>query len=207
MKAAPPRRIAAHYLCELATAAIERGESGTARQLLRAARGEMSPFPRAALLRAQIAERDADGVLAARLLRAAVHDAPQLLLEELPHMLRLAAPGTVEAMLTDLVALAESSPPDGLKALVFAAILAGLAEAPPLRHSIEKVIAQDATLSAVWAPGADPQRIAREIGALLAHAEQYRCTECGFAGRRFYWHCPACHAWEGFEMHAIVKLG
>ena len=46
-----------------------------------------------------------------------------------------------------------------------------------------------------------------EIGALLELAEKYRCNECGFAGRSFYWHCPACHAWDSFEAYAIVKLG
>ena len=58
IKAAPPRVVAAHYLCELATLAIERGEINAARGLLRQAREETTPFPRAALLRAQIAERE-----------------------------------------------------------------------------------------------------------------------------------------------------
>ena len=43
-------------------------------------------------------------------------------------------------------------------------------------------------------------------GALLAHAEKYRCNECGFSGRIFYWHCPACHSWDSFEAYAQVKL-
>jgi lipopolysaccharide biosynthesis regulator YciM len=49
--------------------------------------------------------------------------------------------------------------------------------------------------------------VAHEIGALLANAEKYRCNECGFAGRNFYWHCPACHSWDSFEPYAVVKLG
>src|SRR6202044_3382898 len=53
---APPRTVAAHYLCELAALAIERGDSADARNLLRQARGEAAPFARAAVLRAQIAE-------------------------------------------------------------------------------------------------------------------------------------------------------
>ena len=40
----------------------------------------------------------------------------------------------------------------------------------------------------------------------LAQAEKYRGTECGVAGRNFYWHCPACHSWDSFEAYAIVKL-
>jgi lipopolysaccharide biosynthesis regulator YciM len=26
----------------------------------------------------------------------------------------------------------------------------------------------------------------------------YRCDECGFKARQFYWHCPACHGWETY---------
>ncbi|MEA3133034.1 MAG: lipopolysaccharide assembly protein [Gammaproteobacteria bacterium] len=211
IKAAPPRLVSAHYLCELAGLAIERGEMDTARRLLRDARAEIAPFPRAAVLRAQIAERDADFGLAIRLLRTALREAPKLMQEELPHLLRLVAPDARDAVLVELVAQAESRDLDELKRLVFAAISAGLTDAAPLRAPIEKIFAQDATLQAVWrssdARRGDAQRIAHEIGALLAHAEKYRCNECGFAGRNFYWHCPACHAWDSFEPYAIVKLG
>jgi lipopolysaccharide biosynthesis regulator YciM len=61
-------------------------------------------------------------------------------------------------------------------------------------------------LQAVWQGAPAPERIAQEIGALLAQAEKYRCNECGFSGRSFYWHCPACHSWDSFEAYAIVKL-
>jgi lipopolysaccharide assembly protein B len=219
IKAAPPRLVSAHYLCELAGLTIERGETAAARRLLRDARAQVSPLPRAALLRAHIAERDADFPLAIRLLRGALHDAPKLMQEELPHLLRLMGPDARNVVLGELAAQAESRGLDELKRLVFAAISAGLADAAPLRAAIEKVFEQDATLQAVWqsGPGADSRRsdagrsdarrIAHEIGALLANAEKYRCNECGFAGRNFYWHCPACHAWDSFEPYAIVKLG
>jgi len=62
------------------------------RRLLREARAEVSPFPRAAVLRARIAERDGDVGLAVRLLRTALHEAPKLMQEELPHLLRLVPP-------------------------------------------------------------------------------------------------------------------
>src|SRR5271169_1994577 len=53
IKAAPPKFVAAHYLCELAGLALERGDISEARNLLRLARRESAPFPRAAILRAQ----------------------------------------------------------------------------------------------------------------------------------------------------------
>jgi lipopolysaccharide biosynthesis regulator YciM len=207
IKAAPSRMVAAHYLCELATLAIERGDIMGARQRLREARKEASPFPRAALLRAQIAERDAQPELAVRLLRRALTDSPELLQDELPHLLNLVQPEARDMVLTELVAQAESHDFGELKRLVFAAIAADLVDAQPLRTSIEKVFSQDPTLQAVWQAGPSQyQRTAHEIGALLAHAEKYRCNECGFSGRSFYWHCPACHTWDSFEAYAIVKL-
>jgi lipopolysaccharide biosynthesis regulator YciM len=208
LKAAPPRLVAAHYLCELATLAIERGDIVDARRLLREARAEATPFPRAALLRAQIAELEAQPALAVRLRRQALTDSPELLQDELPHLLKLVEPQARDAVLGELVAQAQSRDFNESKRLVFAAIAADLAGAPPLRPLIEKVFAHDAALQAVWR--ADPaqfDRSAREIGALLAHAEKYRCNECGFSGRSFYWHCPACHSWASFEAYAIVKLG
>jgi lipopolysaccharide assembly protein B len=207
IKAAPPPMVAAHYMCELAMLAIERGDMADARRLLREARAEASPFPRAALLRAQIAERDAQPELAVRLLRQALTDSPELLQDELPHLLKLVEPQARDTVLAELVAQAESHDLNELKRLVFAAIAADLVDAAPLRASIEKVFSQDAALQAVWR--ADPahyERTAHEIGALLAHAEKFRCNECGFSGRSFYWHCPACHSWASFEAYAIVKL-
>jgi lipopolysaccharide assembly protein B len=207
IKAAPPRIVAAHYLCELAALAIERGDTADARQLLRDARGEAAPFARAALLRAEIAERDGEPALAVRLLRQALTESPALLQDELPHLLKLADPQTRNVILADLVAQAESHDFAELKRLVFAAIAADLIDAPPLRGAIEKVLSQDATLQAVWRAGpAQYERTAHEIGALLAHAEKYRCNECGFSGRTFYWCCPACHTWDSVEAYAIVKL-
>jgi rubrerythrin len=109
--------------------------------------------------------------------------------------------------LSELVAQAEQREFGDLKRLVFAAIAADLGGAAPLRASIEKVFSQDGALQAVWREGPMQfERIAQQVGALLAQAEKYRCNECGFAGRNFYWHCPACHSWDSFEAYAVVKL-
>jgi lipopolysaccharide biosynthesis regulator YciM len=204
---APPRLVAAHYLCELAALDLERGAIDAARALLRQARREAAPFPRATLLRAQIAERLNDRGLAIRLLRTALNDCPELLPEELPHLLALAGRDERDALLSELVAQARQRGAGDLKRLVFAAIAADLAGAAPLAAALESVFTQDATLNAVWQEGrGNEERVAREIGALLNHAERYRCAECGFAARSFYWHCPACQSWQTFESYALVKL-
>lgn len=207
IKAAPPRLVAAHYLCEIAALELERGAIDAARTLLRQARRETAPFPRAALLRAQIADRQNDRKLAIRLLRSALNECPELLPEELPHLLALAGPEQRDALLSELITQARGRRGADLKRLVFAAIAADLSGAPPLRDALESVFTQDPTLNAVWqAGGGDEERFAREVGALLNHAERYRCSECGFAARSFYWHCPACQSWQTFESYALVKL-
>jgi lipopolysaccharide assembly protein B len=206
-KPAPPRSVAAHYLCELAVLAVERNDIDGARRLLREARAEASPFPRAALLRANIARHAGDMALAVRLMRQALTESPQLVQEELPQLLEWVGPDRRDAVLSELVAQAETQGFDELKRVVFAAIAADLQGAAPMRAPIETVFSQDPTLEAVW--HTDPsqyERVAHEMGALLAHAEKYRCNECGFSGRSFYWNCPACHAWESFEAYAVVKL-
>ena len=206
-KLAPPPRVAAHYLCELATLAIERGDMAGARAVLREARRQVRPFARAALLRAQIAEGEGDAAMAVRLLRTALNESPQLLQAELPRLLKLAGAQERDAVLGELVEQAEAHGFDEMKRLVLAAIAAELVDAPPLRRSIEKVFSEDPALQALWRAGPDPySRVAHEIGALLAQAEKYRCRECGFSGRSFYWHCPACHAWDSFDAFAILKL-
>jgi lipopolysaccharide biosynthesis regulator YciM len=207
IKAAPPRFVAAHYLCELATLALERGDIDGARRMLGEARREVPGFARAAVLRARIAERTGDPALAARLLRFALHEAPQLMHEELPPLLRLVGAAGRDRVLGELVerAAAGTHADDELKRLVFAAISAGLADAAPLQAPIEGVFARDATLRA-FGQG-EARLMAAQLGVLLESAEKYRCGECGFAGRNFYWHCPACRSWGSFEACALVKLG
>jgi lipopolysaccharide biosynthesis regulator YciM len=207
IKAAPSPSVAAHYLCELASAGLERQDLPGARRLLDDAADLITPFPRADVLRAQIAEREGDTALAVQLLRSAMTVFPSLLQEQLPQLLRLTAGGVQNEILEQLVSKAQSRDLGELKRLVFAAICAGLAEAPALQSSIERVFTHDPTLQAMWqAQSGRHDRAAQEIGALLAQAEKYRCNQCGFSGRSFYWHCPACHAWDSFEAYAIVKL-
>jgi lipopolysaccharide biosynthesis regulator YciM len=198
--------VAAHYLCELASAGLERQDIAGARRLLDDAADLITPFPRADVLRAQIAELESDTPGAVQLLRSAMTVYPTLLQEQLPQLLRLTAGDVQNEILGQLVE-AQSRDLGELKRLVFAAICAGLAEAPALQSSIERVFTHDPTLQAMWqAQSGRHDRAAQEIGALLAQAEKYRCNQCGFSGRSFYWHCPACHAWDSFEAYAIVKL-
>lgn len=203
--AAPAASIGAQYLCELAELAIARGQTADAEALLHDACRERMPCPRASLLRAKIAQSEGQLAAALSLLLDAVRAAPVLLAEYLPLLVTLAGEA-LDAVLGELAHEAASNGPAALKTLVLAACSAQLAHATPLREPIEQVFTQDESLRLMHKGMADHRQLAAELGALLEHAERYRCTECGFSGRRFYWQCPACLEWESFESHAVIKL-
>ena len=172
---------------------IERGETGEARSLLRQARREAAPFPRAAVLRAQIAERDARAgtgraAAARRTERGAEAAAGR-------------AAASVEAGRARAVAMRCSrswwrwpnrAHVDELKRLVFAAIAADLATAAPLRPAIETVFKRDATLHAVWqaAGGAIRARRRARSARCWRRPSDIAAASAASAGRSFYWHCP-----------------
>lgn len=35
----------------------------------------------------------------------------------------------------------------------------------------------------------------------------YRCKQCGFKAKQFYWHCPACHGWETYSPRRSEETG
>ncbi len=35
----------------------------------------------------------------------------------------------------------------------------------------------------------------------------YHCANCGFKARQFYWHCPACHAWDSYSPRRGEETG
>ena len=209
IKAAPPRLVAAHYLCELAALEIERGAIDAARSLLRQARRETAPFPRAALLRAQIAERQHDRELALRLLRTALaRIARTSCRRSCRTCSRSWAPSGATRFCRSSSAQARERGGADLKRLVFAAIAADLAGAAPLRDALETVFdaGRDARCDVAGGRRRGSSASLTKSVHCSNHAERYRCSECGFSGRSFYWHCPACQSWQTFESYALVKL-
>ena len=135
IKAAPPRTVAAHYLCELATTRHRARRDRARRGICCARRAtEAKPFPRAALLRAQIAEREGQPELAVRLLQQA-HCASRRSCCRTNCLIcsNLVGAPSRDAVLAELVAQAAVRDFGELKRLVFAAIAADLATAEPLR--------------------------------------------------------------------------
>jgi lipopolysaccharide biosynthesis regulator YciM len=84
------RRVAAHYLCELAEQALVQGDTERARTLLRQALTHHADLPRADILTARITERAGDPDGALLLYLKALEVSPGLALEIIPRVLALA---------------------------------------------------------------------------------------------------------------------
>jgi len=91
-------------------------------------------------------------------------------------------------VLAELAGAAESMISE-MKRLVFAAHRQPISGAQPLRASIANGLLTEPN-AGVWRAGPTHTNAERyDIGALLDHAEKYRCNDCGFPGAAFYWHC------------------
>jgi lipopolysaccharide assembly protein B len=205
--------VAAHYWCELASLALERGDLQEARRCLRSARDVSPRLPRAAVLRSRIAERMDDRALAEKLLRWSVETAPQLLPEELGRLIELSGDLSADKVLGELLRAAQSRGVREVRRLILSALVARVHDAPALREPLRQFLTEDPTFRPVWDAAAlahdEAARLASisaELSALLSQAEKYRCSACGFSGRSHFWHCPSCQAWDSMESHTMLRV-
>ena len=193
----------AHCLCELAEGALTQGDVGEARRLLRESRRERRRFPRAAMVRATIAQASGDDALAVKLLTIALQRQPVLLIEVLPRLQassqRLGNPQVFAAAL----ALPRRDVQQR-RELAQSLILADVMDHPAALGVVRDYLASDGLLREFVAPlgmveKLDDQallRVARLLGRILGRGPRYRCSECGFAGQTWFWQCPGCKSWD-----------
>jgi lipopolysaccharide assembly protein B len=199
----------AHYYCELAEQARQRGDSAAALELLQRVRGEQRNFPRSALLRADIAWDQGDAQLAEQLCRRVVELHPQLLplvLQRYARTLQSGAPRFKPPVASDAGARAE---------LAAAGIVAGLENEAFVLECLPDFIRRDANLSDLI-PGlaGDPGELTRAqrlalagaMGRILRRGMRYRCIECGLPTTAHAWQCPACRSWDTLAPAARFEL-
>jgi lipopolysaccharide biosynthesis regulator YciM len=200
---APQESAIAHYYCELAEAARERGALDEAREHLRAARKEVRRFPRGALVRADIAIEQGDYELAERLLAAVMQSDAALAIEAVPRLARLArAPGSPGVESIRRVVAAR---PDAGNEVAIAAIMADALDFAPLEERVRACLAQDEAIAGLVRaigrePGSLDGRAVADIAAVLrrlaARTPRYRCGNCGFSSIDHFWQCPGCKTWD-----------
>lgn len=198
MVQADRRRVAAHYLCELAEQALLQGDASRAQVLLTQATMHDSELPRAGLLGARIIEAQGDGqedgqgdgqgdrrnALSAYL--AALEAAPNLALEIIPRVLAISSAlgdsDIVDALTKRLQSTGRVS--DRQLAWLLATAL------PTLRAGDLNGLAGPETTSAE----------SKAIGALLTRigdsGGRYQCDDCGLSSVGWYWRCPKCRSWD-----------
>ena len=200
---APQQSAIAHYYCELAEAARQRGALDEARDHLRAARREVRRFPRGALVRADIAIEQGDFELAERLLSSVMQSDAALAIEAVPRLVRLArAPGGPGVAAVERVIAAR---PDAGNEVAIASIMADALEFAPLEDRVRACLAQDEAIAGLVRaigrePGSLDARAVGEIAAVLrrlaARTPRYRCANCGFSSIDHFWQCPGCKTWD-----------
>jgi lipopolysaccharide assembly protein B len=193
------RRVAAHYLCELAEHALLQGDTERARTLLRQARTHDAELPRAEILTARITElaNDAGGALSLYL--KALETSPGLALEIIPRILKLA---------TQVGPMDEKG--DG-------ALLSELADR--LKRTGRVTARQRAWLLATALPPQQVRRLPGVAGDLGAEVEsaadatslgtlltrigdaggRYQCDDCGMHSVGWFWRCPKCRSWDSMR--------
>jgi lipopolysaccharide assembly protein B len=54
---------------------------------------------------------------------------------------------------------------------------------------------------------ADVEMVKQLVHQRTRTLAMYRCSNCGFKARQFYWHCPACHGWETYSPRRSEENG
>jgi lipopolysaccharide biosynthesis regulator YciM len=215
---APQESAIAHYYCELAEEARDRGALDEARDHLREARRQIPRFPRGALVRSDIAIEQGDFALAEKLLGAVLaHDAA-LAIEVVPRLVRLARASGDQAPLARVV----EGRADAVNEVAIAAIMADALDFTPLESRVRACLAGDEAIAGlVTAIGRDPAsldaRAVADIAAVLrrlaARTPRYRCANCGFSSIDHFWQCPGCKTWDSqrpllrFDLVAGLEAG
>jgi lipopolysaccharide biosynthesis regulator YciM len=188
------RRVAAHYLCELAEQALVQGDAERAQTLLRQARTHQADLPRADVLTARITELAGDAAGALALYLKALEESPELALEIIPRVLGLWASGTAQP---DPVAeIASRLRRNGTISSRQLAWLLATALPPQQVRRLPDLAGEAGSETESAAD-------ARSLGTLLTRigdaGGRYQCDDCGLLSVGWYWRCPKCRSWDSMR--------
>jgi lipopolysaccharide assembly protein B len=204
----------AHYHCELAERARERGDFDAARKHLHRVREAQRNFPRGALIRADIALEMNQPELAAVLCQRVVELHPRLLALALPRVMRALRDNDAGNLAGRFSAWIRPEPAARAE-LAYAAIVAGLEQESFVRDCLPDLLREDPNLgemaqALVGDPGrlsdAQSEALASALGRILRRTQRYRCVDCGFASAAHFWQCPGCRSWDAFAPVALLDV-
>lgn len=187
------KRVAAHYLCELAEHALLQGESERAGTLLKQARARDPDLPRAEVLSAKMLEASGDSRGALEKYLRALEIAPGLALEVIPRVISLASALGELHVMDNLATRLKNTGRVTTRQLAWLLVTA----APP--DSAGRL----AAIAAEWMQPGEAVADASSIGTLLTRigdaGGRYHCDECGLHSIGWYWRCPKCRSWDSMR--------
>jgi lipopolysaccharide biosynthesis regulator YciM len=187
------RRVAAHYLCELAEQALVQGDAERAQTLLRQACIHQADLPRAEVLTARIMELAGDAAGALALYLKALEESPELALEIIPRVLGLWGNVRGADVLAEIASRLRRNGTISSRQLAWLLATA----LPPQEMRRLPDLAGEAVSETESAADA------RSLGALLTRigdtGGRYQCDDCGLLSVGWYWRCPKCRSWDSMR--------
>jgi lipopolysaccharide biosynthesis regulator YciM len=187
------RRVAAHYLCELAEHALLQGETERAGTLLRQARARDADLPRAEVLSAKMLEAEGDQRGALEMYLRALEIEPGLALEVIPRVMGLANALGERHVIDDLATRLKNTGRVTTRQLAWLLVTA----APP--DSVGRLAAIASDLMEPGEAGNDPSSLGLLLTRIGDAGGRYHCDECGLHSIGWYWRCPKCRSWDSMR--------
>jgi lipopolysaccharide biosynthesis regulator YciM len=187
------RRVAAHYLCELAEHALLQGDTDRARTLLRQACTHHAELPRADILAARITELAGDASGALMLYLKALEVSPGLALEIIPRVLTLAKQVGQADMLCELTGRLRRTGRVSARQLVWLLATA----LPP--QDVRRLPGITGELGAGMESASDATSLSALLTRIGDAGGRYQCDDCGLHSVGWYWRCPKCRSWDSMR--------
>jgi len=178
------KRVAAHYLCELAEQSLLQGDEERAQLLLKQALTHDAELPRGGVLAARIIEFRGDKRAALMTYLAALEAAPGLALEIIPRVLAISSDLGDEHIVDELTKRLQATGRVSERQLAWL-----LATALPTLRVGQLIELGDTEVADGKALGALLTRISDSGG-------RYQCDDCGLHSVGWYWRCPKCRSWD-----------
>jgi lipopolysaccharide assembly protein B len=200
----------ANFLCELAALELAKPDLPAARKLLDEALAENKRCVRANLLLGDCAAREDDHAGAIEAWRRIEQQNPAYLALVAQRLLAAyRALGQLDEGLRVLQGYLANHPSLDLLDVAFQSTLE--AQGADAAHRLVRdeirrnptLLGLDRLLEAQLLTAPSERRQELEMVKSLVHGQtrrlaRYRCENCGFKARQFYWHCPACGGWETY---------
>ena len=197
----------AHYYCELAEAAVARGDYAAARQYVKNAQTGRPRTMRGALTRAHIARDTDDTRTALRLYHRIIDENTYLIAEALPEIVAIyTREGKLDELERALKSLLEKHP-ERASLVAYTAIVNDIGGIPVIDECVRRYMLDEPTLAEfvdLQALGEDDgasrdaafAKVRKALSQLASNTPRYQCQECGFSSQRLLWQCPSCREWE-----------